>query len=371
MSKFATVLMLSLYVSFLGRCEIAITAQSIVRSTGAAAAYGNAPVSIQDLEKPASAEQVPSPYSLVIDVDSKAEIGGVVRCVFQDSRGVLWVGGEGDLFRNDGKTVTSYDIKDDLGNGVTIKQIIEDHAGHIWCATTGGITRIEGKSFTSFGEKDGLLSRSVWSIAADKDSLWIGTIEGVCRFDGQDFTEFSIPESMPDPTRGVTSAKIVHCIVVDRIGRVWFGTNGGAYIYDGKVLANLSSKDGLPDDVVHNILEDKKGNFWIGTTHNGISRYDGAVFTNFTADNLVEGDEIWCIAEDSAGNVWFSGKQFGVYKYNGTKFTHFGESDGLDSPGLMSIVADTQGRVWLGGVNGLFRYDGNLFVKVTKNGPWN
>ena len=185
----------------------------------------------------------PTVQRLVIDVRPEATIGGVVRSIFQDSNGVLWVGGKGDLFRNDGKTITSYDIKDDLGNGVTVKQIIESKDGVIWFATTGGITRIDGPSFKSFGDKDGLISRDVWSIAADKEGmLWIGTIDGICRFDGNSFSEFAIPESKPDPTRGVTSAKIVHCIMVDKRDHVWFGTNGGAYVYNGKALDRISSR---------------------------------------------------------------------------------------------------------------------------------
>jgi ligand-binding sensor domain-containing protein len=77
-----------------------------------------------------------APTSLVIDVDPFAEIRGVVRAVFEDSRGTLWIGGECDLFRNDGTTLTSYAIKDDLGRGVTIMKIVEDKAGNIWCGTT-------------------------------------------------------------------------------------------------------------------------------------------------------------------------------------------------------------------------------------------
>ena len=109
----------------------------------------------------------PRPTALVIDVAPTSEIRGVVRSVFQDSRGTLWIGGECDLFRNDGTTLTSYDIRDDLGRGVTIKQIVEDKAGNIWCGTEGGLTRIDGKSFTSFGEQHGLISRNVWSMAVD------------------------------------------------------------------------------------------------------------------------------------------------------------------------------------------------------------
>ena len=300
----------------------------------------------------------------VVEVAPNEKFGSVVRSVFQDSHGVLWIGGEGDLLRHDGKTLTSYDVKDALGNGVTVKQVIQDKNGAIWCGTEGGITRIDGDSFKSFGEKDGLLSSDVWCLAADRNGIWIGTIDGVCKFDGKTFTEFPLPPSKPDPTRGVTSAEIVHCIFVDSRRRVWFGTNGGAYIYDGKKLDHVSKKDGLPNDVVHKILEDSSGNMWFGTTHNGISRYDGEVFTNFTADGTIDGKEIWCIHEDSAGNIWFSGKHFGVYRYDGNSFTNFGEKDGITSPGLMSILEDANKQLWLGGVHGLFQYNGDAFVRV-------
>ncbi|MFN0010016.1 MAG: two-component regulator propeller domain-containing protein, partial [Phycisphaerales bacterium] len=176
------------------------------------------PPSTQDaIHLPQTQDVLPRPTSLVIDVDPAAEIRGVVRAVFQDSRGTLWIGGECDLFRNDGSTLTSYEIKDDLDRGVTIMKIVEDKAGNIWCGTSGGITRIDGKSFTSYGEKDGLISPGVWSMAFDASGvMWIGTIEGVCRFDGTTFSPFALPEAQPDPTRGVTSGKIVHCITVDR-----------------------------------------------------------------------------------------------------------------------------------------------------------
>lgn len=312
----------------------------------------------------------PRPTALVIDVDPAAEISGVVRAVFQDSRGTLWIGGECDLFRNDGRTLTSYEIKDDLGRGVTIKRIVEDKDGNIWCGTGGGITRIDGKSFASYGEKDGLISRDVWSMAVDASGvIWIGTIEGVCRFDGKTFSPFALPEAQPDPTRGVTSGKIVHCITVDRKGRVWFGTNGGAYIYDGKTLTNISERDGLPNNAVGSILEDKSGNIWFGTIHGGISRFDGREFTNFTERGIVEGEEIWCIHEGRSGNVWFSGKNAPLYRYDGNAFTKLREQDGITSLAF-TIVEDNSGRLWLSGTHGLYRHDGELFVRVTKDGPW-
>ncbi len=331
----------------------------------------NQPPSVQHaLHLPQTRDVQPRPTSLVIDVGPAAEIDGVVRAVFEDSRGTLWIGGECDLFRNDGTTLTSYAITDDLGRGVTIRKIVEDKDGNIWCGTTGGITRIEGKSFKSYGEKDGLIRGDVWSMAVDASGvIWIGTIDGVCRFDGKTFSVFAIPEAQPDPTRGVTSGKFVHCITVDRKGRVWFGTNGGAYRYDGKTLTNISERDGLPNNAVSSILEDKLGNIWFGTVHGGISRFDGKDFANFTQQGVVEGKEIWCIHEGQSGNMWFSAKQSPLYRYDGNAFTKLKEQDEITSLAF-TILEDSSGRLWLSGTHGLFRHDGESFVKVTKDGPW-
>jgi ligand-binding sensor domain-containing protein len=102
-------------------------------------------------------------------------------------------------------------------------------------------------------------------------------LQGVSRFDGKVFTPFAIPEAEPDYTRGVTGAKVVHCIMEDSKGRMWFGTNGGAYIYDGNSLSNLSEKDGMSDNNVNCMLEDQDGNIWFATYLINDKKYNSAM----------------------------------------------------------------------------------------------
>ena len=298
-------------------------------------------------------------------------ISAFVRRISQDKSGSLWFGTNGDgVIRYDGEALKYFSIDEGFG-GLAVRGIVGDKAGNVWFGTERGLTKYDGESFTNYTEKDGLIDNDVWSIVIDsKGVIWIGTLQGVSRFDGEVFTPFELPASEPDHSRGVTSAKIVHCIMEDSKGKMWFGTNGGAYVYDGLSLSHLSEKDGLCSNAVNSILEDQDGNIWFATHHNGVCRWDGDSFTHFTAKDGVNGTEAWSIYEDRSGNIWFPVENSGVYRYDGKSFTNFQKGQGLTTNAIQCTFEDKEGRLWFGGWMGLFRYDGNSFFSVTEQGPW-
>ncbi|MER3330105.1 MAG: two-component regulator propeller domain-containing protein, partial [Candidatus Kapaibacterium sp.] len=225
------------------------------------------------------------------------QVGGVVRDIFEDSKGNLWFGTEDGPFRYDGKNLEFFDdIKNQFGQGVTIKEIAEDQKGNLWFGHTGGISKYNGHKFTNYNEKDGLISDDVWKIGIDKKGIvWIGTTYGTCSFDGKSFTKFELPESQRDSSKGISSTKIIHSIFSDSKGNLWFGTNGGAYKYDGESLTNISEIDGLCSNFVNKIIEDRIGNIWFVTSRNGICVYDGKSFKNIEELNEFNEKEVWDI----------------------------------------------------------------------------
>lgn len=335
-------------------------------------------------------------------LNSDTLISPFVRRIFQDKSGNLWFGTQGDgVARYDGDTLEYFSIDEGFG-GVVVRGIVEDAAGNVWFGTERGITKYDPSagpstssgrrlrtgpaSFTNFTKKDGLVHNDVWSITIDREGIiWIGTLQGVSRFNGEVFTPFDLPEAEPDPNRGVTSSRIVHSIMEDSHGKMWFGTNGGAYIYDasllegqGGSLSNISTKDGLPDNNVNDILEDKDGNIWFATHYQGVCRWDGTSFTTISTKRRESGTEVWSLFKDRSGNIWFPIESFGVYCYNGESAINFHEKDGLASGAIQCVYEDREGRIWLGGWMGLFRYDssaslrpgGEPFFSVTRYGPW-
>src|SRR5690606_21437751 len=117
------------------------------------------------------------------------------------------------------------------------------------------------------------------------------------------------------------SEKVIWAIFEDSKGDFWFGTNEGVNRYDGKSLTHYSEIDGLGDNQVRTIQEDRYGNIWFDG--GAISSYDGEKFTiHVTKDehpsDIIEND--WRI---DTNDLWFEcwGRS-GVYRYDGQNFIH-------------------------------------------------
>jgi signal transduction histidine kinase/CheY-like chemotaxis protein/ligand-binding sensor domain-containing protein len=118
----------------------------------------------------------------------------------------------------------------------------EDRDGFIWIATMNGLNQFDKKSgnFTAYKSKAGdpatLLDNDVWSVLTAKDgSLWVGTATGLHKFDprtGRVLERFEANVNDPKALFG----KYVQATVEDNEGLVWAGTTtGGLNRLDPKV----------------------------------------------------------------------------------------------------------------------------------------
>jgi hypothetical protein len=134
----------------------------------------------------------------------------------------------------------------------------------------------------------------------------------------------------------------------DSKGNLWFGTNGGGVSrYDGQSFTNYTTAQGLVNNIVQCILEDKRGDLWFGTRE-GVSRFDGRSFTNYTTSQGLPNNTVWAIAEDKTGNVWIGTYGGGLSRYDGKSFTNYTTAQGLASNIILSITEDKTGNFWLG-----------------------
>lgn len=178
------------------------------------------------------AETQPEYRNSVHDKDYQGnQISGVIRTVFQDRKGNFWFGTQSGLCRHDKNGLVYFALKDFNGQKVTVHVIIEDKIGNIWIGYDRGIAKFDGNYFTMYYEKDEKKIGGLWSMTMDKKGvLWVGTTQGVYTFDGEKFSPFEIPEGKINHNVGISTSKMIHSIIEDSKGKMWFATNGGVYL---------------------------------------------------------------------------------------------------------------------------------------------
>lgn len=189
-----------------------------------------------------------------------------------------------------------------------------------------------------------------------KGNIWMAAFDGVFRYDGKSFTNI---------TSEVSSARFF-AVLEDRKGNFWFSTVGsGVFYYDGKSFQHFTTKEGLANDQVIDIYEDKTGNIWFGTL-SGVSRYDGKSFQNYwmhEEEHRNDHNDVNSIIEDKTGKFWF-GTRGNACVYDGKSFTIL-THNGRPFKNIRTIIEDKKGNIWLGGNGGLWRYDGSTFTNYT------
>jgi len=167
------------------------------------------------------------------------------------------------------------------------------------------------------------------------------------------------------------SKNTINCILQDRQGYMWFGTNTGLIRFDGyetKVYSpiNEESKNYLISEIITCLFEDRDGILWIGSENGGLTSYNPKngrfeLYINnpgnpgSLADNIVI-----TIYQDKHGSLWV-GTNNGLDQMNpGTReFIHYRNNPkdpySISSNIISAIIEDSQKRLWIGTDNGLCR----------------
>ena len=296
----------------------------------------------------------------------------ITRKIRKDKKGNLLFAAYRDIIRYDGQSFSNL-TKEKGFNSYNAYDVWEDRKGSIWIgSTTSGVfyfptsaeQRIDRKIAEQFTTKNGLVhDRSMCFYEDRAGGIWIGTEGGISYYDGKSlpitFRNFIINDGLADSR--------VSTIMEDKTGKIWIGTRGVLSIYDplaaresgDEMFTEITNKEGESFENVWSIIEDQKGNIWIGGEY-GLWRYDGHSFA------LLSQLSIRSIYEDQKGKVWFT---HGALNYQKAGFSYYDpkvllESDPKSTPvfingGLLfGITEDKDGDIWVGGLDGVFRYDG-------------
>ncbi|MCA1800904.1 MAG: histidine kinase [Rhodothermaceae bacterium] len=108
-------------------------------------------------------------------------------------------------------------------------------------------------------------------------------------------------------------------------------------------------ENGLPDNVINDILQTRDGFLWIATD-NGLSRFDGFTFETIDRKThpVLLSSRVSSLHEDQSGNLWFGTFGGGLYAIKKDTLLRFSDENGLPSNYVSSIAEDSKGQIWVG-----------------------
>ncbi len=153
----------------------------------------------------------------------------------------------------------------------------------------------------------------------------------------------------------------VTSIIQDKDGFMWFGTRGGLNRYDAYEFIHYKPKANAQNHIsnpsIETIFEDSKGNLWIGTKSGGLNHYNSLKekFTRVTSfgetNEQILDDRIICLAETNSGNILVGTWSEGLYilDYQKDSLVHL-----LTETQVNKILIENNNQAWIATDNGLF-----------------
>jgi len=178
-----------------------------------------------------------------------------------------------------------------------------------------------------------------------------------------DFRNYSVEE-------GLAQSQIFS-IMQDSRGNLWLGTYGaGVNRFDGIHFDRFNEYDGLSNNIVHSIFEDSKGNIWFGFEKGGVTRYDGISFKTFSDVQHLKSATVRMINEDADGNIWFGTDESGLYKFDGHKTEEI-NIDGKMADHVYTSARDNAGNLFFSeGKSHIYQVtNGSISLYVEINQP--
>jgi serine phosphatase RsbU (regulator of sigma subunit)/ligand-binding sensor domain-containing protein len=219
--------------------------------------------------------------------------------------------------------------------------------------------------FENFSVKDGLSNPSGNCILQDKYGfLWIGTDDGLNRYDGY---AFKVYKNNPGDTSSIF-VNTIYSLMEDQQGRLWIGGNGALFIYNrekdnfkqikidrGSITSNIQ---------IWSIFEDSKNRIWIGTRYHGvylINQENNEARLVYKKGSIDQSDWKWPqgIIETHSGRILITDTVDGVYYFDEGN-SEFLKDEKLSVPGSKgdyALYEDEFNRIWLGNSSGVLLID--------------
>jgi signal transduction histidine kinase/ligand-binding sensor domain-containing protein len=268
--------------------------------------------------------------------------------IYQDHNGAIWLGAwNSGLSRfQDGK-FTNYTIADGLPSEL-ITALFEDRDGHLWIGSHDGLGIYENHRFQNARGPVLAEGEPVQAISQDRSgTLWFGMRSGLFSYKDGVSRHYSETDGL--------ATNDTHVIIEDRTGDLLIGGYGGLTRLHNGAFTRIWSAGGPASLDIRALYEDPDGVLWIGTYESGLARYAEGRITRFTSKDGLFNNGVFQILPDRQGNFWISSNR-GIYRVREAELNEFakglrkyissvpyGKADGLENE-------ECNGGLWPAGI---------------------
>jgi ligand-binding sensor domain-containing protein/signal transduction histidine kinase len=229
--------------------------------------------------------------------DINAGVGATsATSVAEDSTGALWVGttSRGIQRLDNGRFIPLEDPAVPADCIIYTTTAMPD--GSVWAGGEQRLYRIQtGQPLRAFLDAP-VRGEALRALCADGEHLWIGTYgSALLRCDGSAVEVVSPP--------GTFSGTITS-IVREAPDTLWIGTSAGLHLWTKRGVKTWTTSDGLLTDYIRALHREEDGTLWIGTLGGGLARMKNGKFVNITTRHGLADDVISQILFGDLGGVW-------------------------------------------------------------------
>lgn len=285
-----------------------------------------------------------------------AQASAVVYRLLPAQQAGVWLATDLGLFHHQQGKTAKIGVEQGLPDG-TIYVLDYDNAQRLLVGTEQGLYRLEQEHFVLV--HPALAKLGVTSLLRDRqDQLWIGTISsGLFRLSALGLEQLTVEQGLPNNR--------VLALFEDKEGSVWVGTNGGLMRLRDTPFTTLTIDQGLSDNYVRTLLEHSDGSLWIGSS-NGLDRQVGQDIEKIRLPDGKPVPSVLSLAEAPNGDLWVGTYTVGVLRFRqGQLIAQYQRKDGLGSNEVRAILPVNEQDAWFGSSGGLTRLQGSTLKNFT------
>lgn len=323
--------------------------------------------------------------------------GVIVYDLTEDETGVIWLGTENGVWRCESNSFQLVSAPTGRGNPAIVPpgwghgsiSVVADRRGVLWIGTGGGVMGLDVETLEPVAAPAPLDRASVprlrfvrpgFVYACSEQGLYEiihddagvrtrllpdtskARVEDAVHWNGSLWIAFENMLVERTATGDRLHAEVpvqgrATRLFVDSNDRLWVGMRKqpGLLRRDGDSWTRFGPEQGLLNDEINCIAEDKSKTLWIGTERGLFQRIEDRFFEIGYREGLGNTD-VHAIAFDREGLAWIGTFGGGAYLMRSGVIVHYGPEDGIQYPFVEFLERDANGNVYVGTLRGMFRF---------------